>query len=365
MKKVIVKTANQSYQVLIGNSYLDQIANEISKIKLPNNLFIVVDENVFKYHSKIIRSVFQNHKARIFYYILPSGERYKSANQLRSIYKSLLENQFNRDTTFVSFGGGVTGDIGAFAASTYMRGLPFVNVPTTLLAMIDSAVGGKTGINFGKRKNIIGTFYQPELVFIDTMFLNTLPSREFDSALGELIKYGLISNKAYYDFLTNNFERIKTQKKDAINYAIVESVKFKAGVVFRDEFEKKGIRKILNLGHTFAHGFESELKFKLKHGEAVTAGIVCALFLSKKIRLLNRNLIDKLLLLPAKIKLPIQIQKVKNDSIYEIMLSDKKVAGGKLKFVLLSDIGKTVVDVPVQKKDVFFVINKMKKFYLV
>ena len=197
------------------------------------------------------------------------------------------------------------------------------------------------------------------------MFLNTLPSREFDSALGELIKYGLISNKAYYNFLTNNFEKIKAQKKDVINYAIIESVKFKAGVVLQDEFEKKGIRKILNLGHTFAHGFESELKFKLKHGEAVTAGIICALFLSEKIRLLNSNLIDKLLLLPAKMKLPIQIQKIKNNSVYEMMLSDKKVSGGKLKFVLLSDVGKTIVDVPVQKKDVFFVINKMKKFFSV
>lgn len=365
MKKVIVKTASRSYHVLIDNLCLTQLVNEISRNKLPNNLFIVVDENVFKYHSKFIRSVFQNYKGRIFYFTFPSGERYKSANQLRNIYKSLLENQFGRDTTLIAFGGGVVGDIAAFTASTYMRGLPFVNVPTTLLAMIDSAIGGKTGINFGKRKNIIGTFYQPELVFIDTMFLNTLPSREFDSALGELIKYGLISNKAYYNFLTNNFEKIKAQKKDVINYAIIESVKFKAGVVLQDEFEKKGIRKILNLGHTFAHGFESELKFKLKHGEAVTAGIICALFLSEKIRLLNSNLIDKLLLLPAKMKLPIQIQKIKNNSVYEMMLSDKKVSGGKLKFVLLSDVGKTIVDVPVQKKDVFFVINKMKKFFSV
>ena len=365
MKKVIVKTTNQSYPVLIGNSALNQLTKELSKKSLPNNLFVVIDENVFKYHFKNIRSVFQSHNGRIYFYKIPSGERYKSENQLRIIYKSLLENRFGRDTALIAFGGGVAGDIAAFAASTYMRGLPFVNVPTTLLAMIDSAIGGKTGINFGSRKNIIGTFYQPELVLIDTMFLNTLPSREFTSALGELIKYGLIANKPYYDFLSDNFEKIKSQKKNVVNYAITESVKFKAGVVSQDEFEKKGIRKILNLGHTFAHGFESELKFRLKHGEAVTAGIVCALFLSERIGLLSSNLTGKLLSLPDKIEMPAQIQNLNNNSVFEIMLSDKKVTDRELKLVLLSGIGKTIVDVPVRKKDVFFAIDEMRKFFSV
>lgn len=365
MKKVIVKTARQAYPVLIGNLTLKQLQGELRKHKLPGNLFVVIDKNVFKYHRTEIESIFRNHTGRIYFYQLPSGEKYKSEIRLKDIYKSLLDNRFGRDTTLIAFGGGVAGDIAAYAASTYMRGVPFVNVPTTLLAMIDSAIGGKTGINFNRRKNIIGTFYQPELVFIDTVFLETLPAREFSSALGELIKYGLISNKSFLEFLTENFEKIKSKKKDVVNYAITESVKFKAGVVSQDEFEKKGIRKILNLGHTFAHGFESDLKFRLKHGEAVTAGIVCALYVAEKIGMLNSNLIKNLLLLPAKIEMPNQIQNLHYNSVFEIMMSDKKVSDGELKLVLMTDIGKTIVDVPVDKKDVLLSIDKMKKFFSV
>jgi len=365
LKKIIVKTSLKSHRVLITNSKLNELAKELIKNNSPNNLFIVIDENVYKYHLNEITDIFKNFPGSIHYYRLPSGERYKSENQLRNIYNVLLKNHFGRDTTLVAFGGGVAGDLAAYAASTYMRGLPFVNVPTTLLAMIDSAIGGKTGINFGGRKNIIGTFYQPELVFIDTMFLDTLPSREFSSALGELIKYGLISNKSFLDFLTKNFDGLKSKKKSIINFAITESVKFKAGVVSQDEFETKGIRKILNLGHTFAHGFESELKFKLRHGEAVTAGLVCALFLSGRTGLLNSKSVENLLKLSTKIKMPKHIQNVKNESVYEIMRSDKKVTGGELKFVLISDVGKTIVDVPAGKDDVFYAIKKMKEFYSV
>lgn len=365
MKKIVVKTSLKSYPVLISNSKLNELVKELIKNNLPNNLFVVIDENVYKYHSKKIKDIFKNFPGRIYYNCIPSGEKYKSEYQLKNIYNTLLENHFGRDTTLVTFGGGVAGDLAAYAASTYMRGLPFVNVPTTLLAMIDSAIGGKTGMNFGGRKNIIGTFYQPELVFIDTMFLDTLPPREFSSALGEIIKYGLISNKSYLDFLSKNFDGLKSKKKNIINYAIRESVQFKAGVVSQDEFETKGIRKILNLGHTFAHGFESELKFKLKHGEAVTAGLVCALFLSAGTGLLNSVFVEKLLKLPAQIKMPIHIQNVQNESVYEIMRSDKKVRGGELKFVLISDIGKTIVDVPAEKDNVFDAIKKMKKFFSV
>ena len=365
MKKVIIKSSSKTYPVIIGSSNLNLLPDELSKSELPGSIFIVIDKNVFNYHEDAISSIFRNHKGRIYYYQLPSGEKYKNENQLKDIYKSLLDNRFGRDTTLIAFGGGVAGDLAAYTASTYMRGVPFVNVPTTLLAMIDSAIGGKTGINFNGRKNIIGTFYQPELVFIDTAFLKTLPQREFSSALGELIKYGMISNKAYCEFLNQNFEKIESQETDSVNHAITESVKFKAGVVSQDEFEKKGIRKILNLGHTFAHGFESDLKFKLKHGEAVTAGIVCALFVSEKIGLLNSKNIDELLVLPAKIKMPNQIQNLNYNSIFEIMMSDKKVSDGELKLVLISNIGKTIVDVPVMKKDVFFAIDKMRKFFSV
>ncbi len=202
MKKIIVKTSLNSYPVLICNSELNKLPEILDKQKLFKNLLIVIDENVARYYQTKIRSILSSFSGKICYYILPSGETTKSEKELKKIYNFLLINNFGRDTTLIAIGGGVTGDIAGYAASTFMRGIQLVHVPTTFLAMIDSSIGGKTGINFNKKKNIIGAFYQPRLVFIDTMFLSTLPLREFNSALGELIKYGLIANKDFYNFLS-------------------------------------------------------------------------------------------------------------------------------------------------------------------
>jgi 3-dehydroquinate synthase len=365
LKKVTVKSQKGSYPVVIGNSYLDKLHSLLVKDNLLNSLFLIIDENVARHHLPVIQSAFSNHKEKISYTLLPSGERMKSYTQLKKIHEKLLNYNFGRDTTLVAIGGGVTGDLSGYAAATYMRGLQLVHIPTTLLAMIDSAIGGKTGVNFKGKKNIIGSFYQPRLVFADTMFLSSLPKREFNSALGELIKYSLISNKEFYSFLVNNFEKIKSSDSRTIQKAIIESVKIKAGVVEQDEFEQSGVRKILNLGHTFAHAIESNLGFKIKHGEAVTAGIVCALFLSNILGLLSSVQLEKLLSLPTKNSLPRSIQNVEEGKMIEAMYNDKKNRGNKIMFVLLSDIGKVVVDVPAEKKDIVFAIKRMKDFFLV
>jgi 3-dehydroquinate synthase len=365
LKKVNIKSQQGSYPVTIGDLYLDQLQLLLGKNNLLNSLFLVIDENVARHHLPVIQSAYSDHKGKISYTILSSGERMKSYNQLIKIHERLLNYNFGRDTTLIAIGGGVTGDLAGYAAATYMRGIQLVHIPTTLLAMIDSAIGGKTGINFKRRKNIIGAFYQPCLVFIDTMFLSSLPQREFNSALGELMKYGLISNKEYYNLLEYNFAKIKSSDTRTIQNAIIESVKIKAGVVERDEFEQIGVRKILNLGHTFAHAIESNLGFRIKHGEAVTAGIVCALFLSNKLGLLASAKLEKLLSLPTKIGVPRTIKNVEEGKIIEAMYSDKKNRGDKILFVLLSDIGKVVVDVPAAKRDIVFAIKGMKDFFSV
>ncbi len=361
MKKIIVKTSLNSYPVLIYNSGLNKLPEKLDKQKLLKNLLIVIDENVARYYQNKIKSLFSNHSSKICYYILPSGEKAKSEKELKKIYNFLLKNNFGRDTVLIAIGGGVTGDLAGYAASTFMRGIQLVHVPTTFLAMIDSSIGGKTGINFNKKKNLIGAFYLPRLVFIDIMFLSTLPAREFNSALGELIKYGFISNEDFYNFLSNNLEKVKSRNDIVIERVIKESVSIKAGVIQQDEFEQRGIRKILNLGHTFAHAIESELGFRVKHGEAVTAGIICSLFLSNKLGLLETSKQKNLLRLSASVRVPSIIKKINNRNVFDAMRSDKKNKDDKKMFVLISGIGNLLVDVPANKREIFYALNKMKQ----
>jgi 3-dehydroquinate synthase len=361
LKKIIVKTSTKSYPVLIGNSELNKLPEKLDNQKLFKNLLIVIDENVARYYQTKIKSVFSTHSGKIRYYILPAGEKTKSEKELKKIYDFLLKNNLGRDTVIIAIGGGVTGDLAGYAASTFMRGIQLVHVPTTFLGMIDSSIGGKTGINFNKKKNLIGTFYQPQLVFIDTMFLSTLPSREFNSALGEVIKYGLISNNDSYNFLSNNLEKVISKNCNVVERVIKESISIKAGVIQQDEFEQRGIRNILNLGHTFAHAIESELGFRVKHGEAVTAGIICSLFLSNKLGLLETSKHKNLLRFPASIRLPAIIKKINNQNVFDAMRSDKKNKDDKIMFVLLSGIGDLLVEVPANKREIFYALNKMKQ----
>ena len=365
MKKIIVKTGTKSYPVFIYDSELNKLPEKLDEQKLFKNLLVVIDKNVAQYYQTKIKSVFSNHLGKIRYYILPSGEKTKSEKELKKIYDFLLKKYFGRDTVLIAIGGGVTGDLAGYAASTFMRGIQLVHVPTTFLSMIDSSIGGKTGINFSKKKNIIGAFYQPRLVFIDVMFLSTLPSREFNSALGELIKYGLISNKDFYNFLSDNLEKVKPMNDGVIKSVVEESILIKAGVIQQDEFEQRGIRKILNFGHTFAHAIESELGFRVKHGEAVTAGIICSLFLSNKIGLLDTSKLKNLLRLPASVQLPAIIKKINNQNVFDAMRSDKKNNDDKIMFVLISGIGNMLVDVPVKKRDIYYALDKMKENCLV
>ena len=254
----------------------------------------------------------------------------------------------------------MTGDLVGFAASTFMRGVSLIHIPTTLLADVDSSIGGKTGINFNHKKNMIGTFYQPKLVIIDTEFLINLPKAEITSGIGEVIKYAYMSDRNFFNYLKENLDRIFKYDSEVLNEIIFKSASIKASVVSQDEKES-GLRKILNLGHTFAHGFESELKFKIKHGEAVIAGIISSLFLSEKLRLITENELNAYLELAAKIKLPKKLQEIDKENVFQIMKSDKKNRNGVIKFVLVSGIGKILLDVEAEKKDVFYAIDRMQK----
>lgn len=361
MKKITVEVYNKTYPVFIGSSIFNRLPSEIKRRKLYTNLFVIIDENVNKYHGgKIIRGI-KNAFPKVNFYFLKPGERSKSGNELNRIYAELIKKNYGRDTLIVGIGGGVTGDLAGYAASTFMRGVQLVHVPTTILANVDSSVGGKTGINFQNKKNLIGSFYQPEFVFIDLEFIASLPVSEMNSGLGEIIKYAFLTNKKFFGFVFNNLEGYNRKNETVIRNLLNESVSFKASVVAKDEKES-GLRKILNLGHTFAHSYESELKFKIKHGEAVIAGVISAIFLSNNIGILSKQKKDLYLDMLSKITLPAIFSKMNNERLYEIMGHDKKNRNQKVRFVLLSDIGNLLTDVEVDKKRVIMAIESTKKF---
>ncbi|MHB1688606.1 MAG: 3-dehydroquinate synthase [Ignavibacteriaceae bacterium] len=362
MKKIVVSLKQNSYPIFIGSSILSQLRNKLDEYNLHKNIFVVLDGNIEKYWGRKIRKIFSTSGQKIYFYKLNPGEASKDYLELNKIYSALLNENFGRDTLMLVFGGGVAGDLAGFAASTFMRGVSLVHVPTTLLAAVDSSIGGKTGINFQKKKNMVGAFYQPNFVFIDTDFLNTLPKKEIISGIGEIIKYAYLSDEKFFTFTLENLDSLISLQPGAINEAVIKSASIKSAVVSQDEKES-GLRQILNLGHTFAHAFETELNFKIKHGEAVTAGIISAIILSNKLGLLAGSEMKKFLSLPSKIKLPKNLIKLNSENILKTMFLDKKNRDGKIKFVLLKGIGELVLGAEAGKPEIFSALKEAKNFY--
>jgi 3-dehydroquinate synthase len=321
---------------------------------------IIVDHNVEKYYSILVRKLAASINCQTRRYIFRSNEFNKSLTQVKNIYNFLSLNSFGRDSAVIAIGGGIVGDISGYISSTYMRGIKYYQVPTTLLSMVDSSVGGKTGVNFYSIKNLIGTFYQPSDVFINKSFLNTLPKREMISGCGEIFKYAFLSDQKNYSFVKNNLERYFNGKDFNIEKLIESCLKIKSVIVLQDEREESGLRKILNLGHTFAHAFESESHHKLKHGEAVIGGIFASLFLSHKLTLLTSEQLNNFILEFKFLKPGKQLKKINVKDVYEIMKKDKKSLGSKIKLVLIKDIGNVVVDIFVDKDSIISSIKLMQ-----
>jgi 3-dehydroquinate synthase len=360
LDKIIINAKESSYPVYTGKGIFKKLPDLISERGLYKNLFIVIDARVEKLHGKLIRDVFKNYGRKIVYYILKSGEGSKSLKEISSLYSSLVENHFGRDTLMIAIGGGVTGDLSGFAASTYMRGIQLVHIPTTIISAVDSSVGGKTAINLNRVKNIIGTIHHPEFVLIDTGFLNTLPEADLYSGTGEIIKYAFLTDYGFYNYISNNLEKIYLLDPGVLRKVIPVCLSFKGSVVEADEKEE-GLRKILNLGHTFAHAFESASDFKYKHGAMVIAGIVSSLFLSNKTGILSDKKLKELLKLPLKARILSRIELNNHRAILNFMYSDKKNREGKISFVLLSDIGKVITDVNVSERDILYSLRQMNK----
>lgn len=362
MKKIEVSIPNNSYNVYLGKSIFSELKNILIKKKCYNNTLLVIDGKVKNLFNKDINFFIDQFDYKIKTLTIHSSEKNKSFETLSRIHKSLIKNNFGRDSIIIALGGGIVGDITGFAASTYMRGVKYVQIPTTLLSAVDSSVGGKTGINFINTKNIIGTFYQPEFVLIDTNFFDTLPKEERLCGLGEVIKYGFLTNHKFFKYIQNNSEKFLDNDSRTVERIVAESVKFKSGVVEADEKEA-GIRKILNLGHTFAHAFEIQQNHKLKHGQAVIVGIACAVLLSYKLKLITTKDKNFYLSYILRFKNKILLNKINKNEVYKIMLRDKKNRLDEIKFVLLKGIGEIITDCSAPKKEVLQSIDEVTNLF--
>jgi 3-dehydroquinate synthase len=341
MKKTIrVHLKEHKYDVLISQSTNDFFSAFKKQIKT-KNLFIITDTNVAKLHLQYLINLFKQYGYNVKTCTLHAGEEGKSIKNLACLYDKAFKEGVDRKSCAIAFGGGVIGDIAGFFAATYMRGIDFIQIPTTLLAMTDSSVGGKTAINITKGKNIAGAFYQPKLVWINTKFLESLPERHVRSGLSEIIKYAFIFDEKFYEYLTNLLENEFVLPKD-FDYMICKSCSYKAKVVEKDEKEVIGLRAILNFGHTYAHAIESATHYrKFLHGEAVAIGMLFAAKLSLKLKLCKKetyNKIAKLLRLAA-----FNLDTKNNPKQFlSLMKRDKKSVNGNIDFVLIKDIGKTI-----------------------
>jgi len=345
--KLFVKTKEKKYPIYFGaNNYL-----KIKKILNENNInskktMVVYDKNVPKKIISKFRTKLINNE-NIFIGI-KFNEKIKNLNTVKKILDSLGKNNFNRNDCVISVGGGIAGDICSFASSVYKRGLKFVNIPTTLLSQVDSSIGGKTGVNNFLGKNMIGTFYQPNAVINDIIFLKSLPRREMICGYAEMLKHSLISNKKFFIFLKNNFKSILNLKPEIIKKAIFNSCKIKKGFVEKDEKEKN-LRKTLNYGHTFAHAFESTLSYtnKLNHGEAVLLGILAASKFSNKENLLSNGeleLIEKHISELKYNNFKTYFKKTNVNKILNFMKNDKKNNSNDINLILLKKIAKPVLN---------------------
>ena len=346
--KLNVKIKLESYPIIIGSNIIRNLEVYLKKnsINFEQCLLIIDNKVPNRMISKVIKSL---KRKKISKFKFNANEKNKNLDSISKVLQILLNKNFSRQDCIITIGGGITGDVGGFVASLYKRGLQFINIPTTLLSQVDSSIGGKTGVNTKEGKNLIGSFYQPKIVLSDTEFLKSLPKREIICGYGEIFKHSLILNKNFYKYLDKNSKKILNLKTPFIEKAIYESCKIKKIVVEKDEREK-GIRKVLNFGHTFAHAYEATLGYskKLNHGEAVILGIITALRFSLNLGIIKIKEYKAIIRHIHDMKLPSNIKSYfssKNlNTIVSFMMKDKKNISKKINLILLKKIGLAVIN---------------------
>lgn len=342
MRKIKVNLGKNSYEVHVGSGWLGKIGSLLKKKGLSGKLVIITDPTVNRLFGETLRHNLIQDGFSVSTLLVPEGEEQKSLESAGRLYQELTDCYTERATPVLALGGGVIGDLAGFVAATYMRGVPLIQVPTTLLAQVDSSIGGKVAVDHGQLKNKIGTFYQPKMVVADIDTLNTLPKEELTSGLAEVIKSAAIRNQRFFAFLEDNLDRIKEGQPEVLEEVVFQTAGIKAEVVGEDE-KDTGLRNILNYGHTIGHAIESASAFSLKHGSAVSIGMVAAAKIANKMGFLADTEVDRLANLAERVGLPIEIPNLKVEDVMQKMRYDKKVVRDKVRFVLLKSIGSAFI----------------------
>ncbi len=339
MEELNVGLGDRSYPILIGSSLLLKSAEHLSRVSFPRRVALISNETVAPLYEGEVRKSLEDAGYNVTTILLPDGEAYKTLASLEIIYDALIKENFDRSTGLIALGGGVIGDIVGFAAATYLRGIPFAQIPTTLLAQVDSSVGGKTAVNHPLGKNLIGAFYQPQIVLIDVATLKTLPARELSAGLAEVVKYGVIKDRSFFDWLVQQGEDLHNLSSETLIAAVKRSCQIKANVVEVDEKESS-IRAILNYGHTFGHAVEMLSGYgNYRHGEAVAIGMVAAADISRRLGRCSSQDVEAVRDLLVSFHLPVLPPSFPLDDYLHAMGRDKKVQEGRLRLVLNCGLG--------------------------
>ncbi len=335
-----VKLGPRSYPIQIGTENMASIAELLNRRRRVQHVVLITDENVEPTHATTVAQWLDDAQMSVDMVVIESGEESKSIDVAEQLWEKMLDLGAGRRSVVVAVGGGVVGDLAGFVAATYARGLDFVQIPTTLLAQVDSSVGGKTGINLPGAKNMVGCFWQPAAVLIDTRVLVTLPAREYRSGLAEVIKYGMILDAEFFEYLEANRAGLVDRHDDVLRHIITRSCELKAQVVEQDEREETGLRAVLNYGHTFGHAFEATTGYgQYLHGEAVAIGMACAARLAQRMGRVDAELVHRQNELLRHVGLPLAPPAIEHDRLLEAMRHDKKVEDGRMRFVLPTRLG--------------------------
>ena len=342
MKRINVRLGDKGYDILIGCGLLDQAGKHLKDCGFNGKLVIISNPVVQELYGDALRERLSADGFQVTILSVADGEEQKSLDVAGRLYTELSDCYVERTTPILALGGGVIGDLAGFAAATYMRGVPLVQIPTTLLAQVDSSIGGKVAVNHGKLKNEIGAFYQPRLVIADTATLKTLPTEEVANGMAEVIKSAVIKDSGFFNFIESNLGKIKALDDTALEEVVFRSANIKANVVMQDELDT-GLRNILNFGHTTGHAIETVSDFGVEHGHAVAIGMIAAAGIAEKLGFFGKNELTRLKDLLESAGLPTKIPGLDSDKIIQAMQHDKKISGGKIKFVLPKTIGEVFI----------------------
>lgn len=349
MKAIKVKLKNRSYEIIIGCGVINSLGRQIAKLNLGTTAYVITNRTIKNKYGRRLNKALNNGKISVRFKLVADSEKSKSIKTASSVIEDITRYDKRRRLFIIAFGGGVVGDLAGFIASIYKRGTTYIQLPTTLLAQVDSSIGGKTAVDLMEGKNLVGAFYQPSLVLSDTNFLRSLPPRQMRCGLAEIIKYAIIKDPELFRYLEKKYQDILKKKNSCLETIVSRCSRIKADIVSLDEKEERGIRTILNFGHTFGHALEAAGGYKgYNHGEAVALGMLVSSGISEKLGLLNRCVAQRIEQLIEKTGLPVKIRGVALKKIIKAYYRDKKFIAGKNKLVLIKNIGltKIVQDVP-------------------